>query len=150
MPFVELNREIEAAAGVDLKEIFGIYGQAGYRRLERRCLEQVIATYPEVVLATGGGIVAESATYEVLLHSFYTVWLKAATPQDYFARVMAQHDARIASPQLEREALESILHTLEAREELYRLAHATLDTTGKPVEKAAKELAKLFASRRTA
>jgi XRE family aerobic/anaerobic benzoate catabolism transcriptional regulator len=143
MPFVELNREIESDAGINLKEIFWLYGQAGYRRLERRCLERVIATYPQVVLATGGGIVVEPSTYELLLHSFSNVWLKAE-PEEYFARVMAQHDARIASPQLQKEAMENIFHTLEARAKLYDLAHAKVDTTGKTVEQTIKELISLF------
>jgi XRE family aerobic/anaerobic benzoate catabolism transcriptional regulator len=142
-PFIELNREIEAEAGVSLNEIFWIYGQAGYRRLERRCLERVIATYPEAVLATGGGVVAEPATYELLLHSFYNVWLQAE-PEDHFRRVMAQHDARIASPQLQQEAMENILRTLEARQPLYALAHANINTSGKTVEQSARELGALL------
>lgn len=149
LPFVELNREIEAEAGVNLREIFWLYGQAGYRRLERRCLERVIATYPEVVLATGGGIVAEPATYELLLHSFYSVWLKAE-PEEYFARVMAQHDVRIASPQLQQEAMENIYLTLESRAAQYALAHATVDTSGKTVAQILKELTVLIARKRTA
>lgn len=149
MPFVELNREIEKEAGVNLKEIFWLYGQAGYRRLERRCLERVIATYPQVVLATGGGIVAEAATYELLLHSFYNVWLKAA-PDEHFARVMAQHDARIASPQLQKEAMENIHYTLDARADLYALAHATLETSGKTVQQTLQEMAQLFTRRKAA
>lgn len=143
VPFVELNREIEQEAGITQNEIFLIYGQAGYRRLERRCLERVIATYPEVVLATGGGIVAEPATYELLQHSFYNVWLKAR-PEDHFERVMAQHDARIANPQLRQEAMENIVRTLEARESLYELAHLKVETSGKTVAQTAKELITLL------
>lgn len=149
MPFVELNREIEKLAGVNLREIFWLYGQAGYRRLERRCLEEVIAAYPRVVLATGGGIVSEAPTYELLLHSFYNIWLRAH-PDEHFARVMAQHDARIASPQLKQEAMENILQTLAARAELYALAHARIDTSGKTVQRTLKEMTSLFAKKKAA
>ena len=130
VPFVELNREIEKQAELAIDEIFGVYGQHGYRELERSCLERVIAEYPSVVLATGGGLVAETATYELLLASFFTIWLKAK-PRVMFERVLAQHDARIASPQLRDEAIENIARTLEARQPLYELAHASLDTSGK-------------------
>lgn len=143
VPFVELNREIEQEAGISLNEIFWIYGQAGYRRLEQRCLERVVSTYPELVLATGGGIVAEAATYELLQHSFCNVWLRAR-PEEHFARVMAQHDARIASPQLQQEAMDNILRTLEARKHLYELAHLQLDTSGKDVAQVSAELAALI------
>lgn len=133
LPFVELNREVEKEAGVALDLIFSIYGQAGFRQLEKRCLDRIIAQYPEVVLATGGGIVVEPGTYELLLHSFFCVWLHAE-PQEHFRRVMAQHDARIATPELQEEAMANIVGALEARRKLYSLAHASVDTTGHEVE----------------
>jgi XRE family aerobic/anaerobic benzoate catabolism transcriptional regulator len=132
MPFVELNREIEKEAGLGVSEIFTVYGQHGYRVIERRCLQRIIVTHPKVVLATAGGIVAETATYEVLLNSFFTVWLKAS-PVVMFERVLAQHDARIASAELRHEAIENIERTLEARRHLYELAPAAFDTGGKSV-----------------
>ncbi|HEY8554662.1 MAG TPA: helix-turn-helix transcriptional regulator [Burkholderiales bacterium] len=143
VPFVELNREIEREAGLAVSEIFMLYGQQGYRQLERRCLERVIVRHPRVVLATGGGIVTEPATYELLLNSFFTVWLKAR-PQVMFARVLAQHDARIASPRLRSEALENIVRTYEARRHLYELAHASLDTSNKTVDQAVRALLALL------
>jgi XRE family aerobic/anaerobic benzoate catabolism transcriptional regulator len=149
VPFVELNREIEAEAGVTLNEIFWIYGQAGYRRLERRCLERVIAMYPAVVLATGGGIVVETATYELLLHSFLNIWLRAA-PEVHFRRVMEQHDVRIASPQLQQEAMENIVDTLEARQSLYGLAPVQIETTDKSTDQVLEALLEAVAPHRSA
>src|SRR5688572_14593054 len=130
LPFVELNREIEKEAKLEVSEIFTLYGQHGYRVLERKCLQRIISEFPRVVLATGGGIVAETPTYELLLTSFFTIWLKAK-PQVMFERVLAQHDARIASTPLRFEAVDNIKRTLEARRHLYELAHASYDTTGK-------------------
>jgi XRE family transcriptional regulator, aerobic/anaerobic benzoate catabolism transcriptional regulator len=138
-PFVELNREIEKEAGLAVSEIFTVYGQHGYRVIERRCLERIIVNHPNVVLATAGGIVAETATYEVLLSSFFTIWLKAS-PVVMFERVLAQHDARIASPELRHEAIENIERTLEARKHLYELAPAAFDTGGKSIEQIVRGL----------
>ena len=144
IPFIELNKEIEAEAGINLSEVFLMYRQSGYRRLERRCLDRVISTYPEFVLATGGGIVTEPATYELLLHSFYCVWLRA-DPEEHYRRVMAQHDVRIANDQLKQEAMENITRSLGARESLYALAPANIDTTGRSIEESADEILKLMA-----
>lgn len=132
-PFVELNREVEREAGISLQEIINFYGQSGYRNLERRCLERIVATYPDVILATGGGVVAEPLTYEILLSSFFTVWLKA-DHEVHFRRVMDQHDIRIAKPELYREAMDNIHRTLEARDHLYRMAALTVDTTSLSVD----------------
>ena len=139
VPFVELNRELEKEAGLAVSEIFTVFGQHGYRVIERRCLERIIVNHPSVVLATAGGIVAETATYELLLSSFYTIWLKAS-PEVMFERVLAQHDARIASPELRHEALENIERTLDARRHLYELAPAAFDTSGKTVEQIVRGL----------
>jgi XRE family aerobic/anaerobic benzoate catabolism transcriptional regulator len=81
-----------------------------------------------VVLATGGGIVVEPQTYQLLLGAFYTVWLRA-DPEVHFRRVMEQHDARIATPSHYREAMENIRNTLAAREHLGRMAALAIDTT---------------------
>jgi len=139
VPFVELDKLIEEEAGIAIGEVITLYGQAGMRRLERRCIERIIDTHPRVVLAPGGSIVAEAATYELLLRTFFTVWLKAQ-PEVHFARVMAQNDARIATTALQREALEHIHRMLDARESLYRLTNATLDTSGLSVDEAFQQL----------
>jgi len=139
VPFVELDKLIEEEAGIAIGEVITLYGQAGMRRLERRCIERIIDTHPRVVLAPGGSIVAEAATYELLLRTFFTVWLKAQ-PEVHFARVMEQNDARIATTALQREALEHIHRMLDARESLYRLTNATLDTSGLSVDEAFQQL----------
>jgi XRE family aerobic/anaerobic benzoate catabolism transcriptional regulator len=45
VPFVELNSAIEAEAGMSLNEVFSLYGQPGFRRLERRCLDNFITQH---------------------------------------------------------------------------------------------------------
>ena len=76
VPFLELDRLIEQESGVGLSAIFDLYGQSGFRRLERRCLDQVIERHPRFVLATGGSLVSEPATFERLLTMCFTVWLR--------------------------------------------------------------------------
>lgn len=127
-PFIELNAEVEREAGMSLQEVLNFYGQAGYHRLERECLERINIAYPEVVLATGGGIVVEPASYELLLSSFLTVWLRAR-PDTHFSRVLNQHDIRIARPELYAEAMDNINKTLSARSHLYQMAHQEIDTS---------------------
>ena len=76
-PFIELSRDIEKFAGCSISEIHNLYGTNAYRRYERRALEEAIQIYHEVVIATPGGLVSDSATFnEVLTHCF-TVWLQA-------------------------------------------------------------------------
>ena len=93
MPFIELNRDIEEQSGMAVNEVMALYGQEGYRRLERQAVERIVATCDSVVLAVAGGIVSEPETYDFLLRNFHTIWLRA-TPQEHMDRVRAQGDER--------------------------------------------------------
>jgi XRE family aerobic/anaerobic benzoate catabolism transcriptional regulator len=137
LPFVELDREIERDAGISLSEVFSLYGQTGYRRIERRCLERIIQSGKQIVMAIGGGIVSEPETYNLLLANCFTVWIKAS-PAEHMARVVAQGDFR--PMQGNAEAMEDLNRILNAREPLYRKADVTLDTVG---ERSEQSLAKL-------
>jgi XRE family aerobic/anaerobic benzoate catabolism transcriptional regulator len=131
VPFLELDRLIEQESGVSLSAIFDLYGQSGFRRLERRCLDQVIERHPRFVLATGGSLVSEPATFERLLTMCFTVWLRA-TPEDHMQRVIAQGDMRPMADN--RESMSDLKRILEVREPLYRKADITIDTSGHTTE----------------
>ena len=127
MPFVELDREIVREAGISLSEVFLLYGQNGYRRIERRCLERVMGAHAEMVMTVGGGIVSEPEAYNLMLQHCFTVWVKAS-PDEHMARVVAQGDLR--PMQGNTEAMVDLKRILDAREPLYQKADVTLDTSG--------------------
>ena len=131
IPFIELDREIEKDTGMPLGEIFSLYGQTGYRAIERRSLERVLHEQDRAILSVGGGIVSEKETYDYLLSNCYTVWLKAR-PEEHMARVIAQGDLRAIAGG--NQAMEDLRRILEAREPLYRKADMYLDTSGNSVE----------------
>ena len=137
VPFVELDREIEREAGISLSEVFLLYGQMGYRRIERRCLERIIRANEALVMSVGGGIVSEPETYNALLLNCFTIWVKAS-PEEHMARVVAQGDLR--PMQGNAEAMEDLKRILAAREPLYRKADATLDTSGARPEESLSRL----------
>jgi XRE family aerobic/anaerobic benzoate catabolism transcriptional regulator len=136
-PFIELDREIEKDTGMPLGEIFSLYGQSGYRSLERRTLERVLRENDKAVLSVGGGVVSEKETYDYLLSNCYTVWIKAQ-PEEHMSRVRAQGDFRAMAGS--DRAMEDLRRILEAREPLYRKADMSLNTSGESVE---QSLAKL-------
>ncbi len=139
-PFVELDREIEREAAVSLSELFMLYGQAGYRRIERRCLERVLDAHDRVVLAVGGGIVSEPETYHLLLDRCFTVWVRAE-PEEHMGRVVAQGDFRPMEGSAE--AMDDLKRILAAREPLYRKADAVVDTSGADPAHSLRELKEL-------
>jgi XRE family transcriptional regulator, aerobic/anaerobic benzoate catabolism transcriptional regulator len=131
VPFIELDREVERDAGVSLSTIFEFYGQAGYRRHERACLERLLDTEPRFVLATGGSIVSETLTFERLLAACTTVWI-SATPAEHMSRVLAQGDMRPMAGN--REAMTDLERILAARDALYRRADVEVSTAGRSID----------------
>jgi XRE family aerobic/anaerobic benzoate catabolism transcriptional regulator len=128
---VELNREIERVAGCSILEIHNLYGPNAYRRYERRALEEAVQIYPEMVLATPGGLVSEPATLNLLLAHCYTVWLRA-TPEEHMGRVMAQGDFRPMSGN--NEAMADLKRILAGREAFYAKADLTWVTSNLDVQ----------------
>lgn len=139
LPFVELVREIERHAGMAVGEILARGGQPAYRRAEREALAATLQRFERAVIAVGGSLVSEPATYEFLLASCYTVWLKA-TPREHMERVVRQGDYR---PMAEhRNAMADLKRILAERTPLYARADAIVDTAGLGIDAA---LARLLA-----
>src|SRR6201988_3549147 len=135
--FVELNKEIETQNGLSVAEIIALYGQEGFRRMEQAALGQLLARKELMVLATGGGIVSEPLTFDLILSSFYTIWLKAE-PEEHMARVRRQGDRRPMAD--DRAARAELRNILKSREPLYARAAAVVDTAGLSVDAAAAKL----------
>ena len=153
LPFFELDREIERISGTPLGSILELYGQQAYRRYELQALQELLAAQPRFVVATGGSLVSEAATYELLLRSCFTVWVRT-TPEEHMRRVLAQGDLRPMAnvgrasarpaglkPDL-RPAMDDLRRILEERSELYARADVQIDTSGKSVTKSVRELLK--------
>lgn len=133
--FVEVDREIEEAAGLALADIFTLHGEAYYRRVEREVLTRLVAE--PGVLATGGSIVNDATNFALLEKRARTVWLRA-TAEDHWNRVVAQGDQR---PMAENpHAFEELRALLAARQKLYARADTTIDTSGKTVKQVVAEL----------
>jgi XRE family transcriptional regulator, aerobic/anaerobic benzoate catabolism transcriptional regulator len=141
--FIELNREIEDEGGFSIAEIFKLYGQEGYRRLELKALRRISAHRKPMILATGGGIVSEPVTFELLLTSFFTIWIKAS-PEEHMARVRQQGDLRPMAN--ERAAMDELRTILSSREPLYARAHAVIDTSGRTTDAGVNEILSVITS----
>ena len=59
------------------------------RRFETAALKSTIEQFDEVVIAVGGSLVSEPESFELLLSSCYTIWVKASA-QEHMDRVVAQ------------------------------------------------------------
>ncbi len=144
VPFVELDREIEREAGTSMNEILLLHGQAGLRRIERRALLRIAEDHADgLVMTTGGSIVSERETFDLLQSRFWCVWLKAS-PEEHMSRVVAQGDMRPfdTTRGATGEALEDIRRILASREPLYARADAVVDTAARTLQQSLQDLAR--------
>lgn len=141
VPFVHLGGEIERLAGMSTSEIFSLWDQDGYRRLEEKALMQTLREHDRCVLETGGSIVTDANLLNTLLSTCFVVWLHAR-PEEYMRRLVEQGDMR---PMQDRhDALSELRRILADRNDLYGTAHASIDTNGKSVDDCVDELLQLI------
>ncbi len=141
LQFLEIDEEIEATSGMPVNEIFSLYGQEGYRLLERQCLDKIVSIHDGVVLAVAGGIVSKPDAFNFLLQNFHTIWLRAE-PQEHMQRVRAQGDERpmTGNP----DAMEDLRGILTSRESLYSRAEAQLSTSNATLDESLAELLRVI------
>ncbi|HLF31055.1 MAG TPA: helix-turn-helix transcriptional regulator [Xanthomonadales bacterium] len=147
LPFVELVQEIEREAGMTVGEIFSLGGQTTYRRFERDALNTTLKRFERAVITVGGSLVSEPESYELLLATCYTVWLKAS-PREHMERVLAQGDHRPMADN--RHAMADLKRILNERNALYRRADATVDTSGQTLTASLDRLLEIEAIHRLA
>ncbi|MGB0953899.1 MAG: shikimate kinase [Planctomycetota bacterium] len=126
VPFQELDRLIEDAAGTTTREIFETEGRDGFLRREASALEAWLQKNPHGVLALPGSIVSHTDAYARLLATCTTVWLHAESIT-HWNRVTTQDGKR--PPEGQRQAIAHMEQLLAQRRSAYERAEFSLDTT---------------------
>jgi XRE family aerobic/anaerobic benzoate catabolism transcriptional regulator len=139
VPFVELDRLVEAEAGMRLGELFAIHGEGYYRQVELSALKRFLATHSPAVLATGGGVVQSLEAFSLLKEKTRTVWLKAS-PEEHWQRVVKQGDLRPMENQ--PHAMAELKRRLREREPKYAEAEHIFDTSGRTLPSVVSTLAR--------
>lgn len=122
-PFVDADREIEAAAGLTVSEIFERFGEAEFRRGEKQVMLRLLAGAP-VVLASGGGAFIQDEIRREIKNNAISVWLKADLETLVERTAHGQH-----RPLLQKEDPEVALKRLmDVRYPIYAEADVTVTT----------------------
>jgi XRE family transcriptional regulator, aerobic/anaerobic benzoate catabolism transcriptional regulator len=138
--FVELDARIAERAGMPLGEVFDTHGAAHVRKLEGTELELVLRNPAPAIVATAGSLVTDHKNFDRLLGGATVVWLKAS-PDEHFARVASQGDARPF--QKRADAMADLKSILRARRALYERAHFTIDTSKLGLSRSVERLTKI-------
>jgi shikimate kinase len=137
--FLDLDEEVERAAGKSVARIFAEEGEARFRERETQALARAL-TRNRVVIATGGGVLGREENRRSLAGRI--VVNLDATPEECLRRVrgsplerplLAGPDPRAAAQRL-----------WEERRPLYEAIPRHVDTTGKSPREVAREIRKRF------
>ena len=132
VPFVDSDKEIETAAGCSVVDIFALYGENEFRRVEQRIIARLMDTPPTVkVISTGEGAFTTPAVREMVLNRAVSVWLKADLDL-----LVKRTNFRNTRPQLLHADSRKILAQLiNDRYDIYSLADITVETKDESLRK---------------
>lgn len=119
LPFLDSDREIEAATGMSVAALFESRGEAHFRELERREIARLAAGPPNVI-AAGGGAFVDDASRALILDRCTAVWLDGELAT--FAARARQNGGRPLLDDLDRLA--------SVRAPLYAEAHLRVRSDG--------------------
>ena len=136
LDFVDSDEEIESRTGVDIPFIFEKEGEAGFRKREARVIDE-LSRQGGIVLATGGGVVMDSANRSNLGARGFVIYLHTSVNQQ-LSRTRRGRDRPLLDDDDPRAVLEALM---EMREPLYReIADLTVETDGRKVHAVANEI----------
>ena len=142
LPFVDADREIEAAAGLTISEIFAKHGEPFFREREEKVMSRLLSGPPHVI-AAGGGAFMSAATRERIRTTAIAVWLKADI--DLLVKRTAKRNHR---PLLANDNPRAVLERLSReRDPVYATADITVETTEEPADIVAARVAAALRAR---
>jgi len=137
-PFHDLDRMIEAEAGMPVQEIFAGEGEARFRDLERRLLPEALTQ--GAVVALGGGAVIDDTSWHVVASRAVTVYLEVA-----FSTIWARINDLGGRPLVAGRSREEVASLFERRRPRYMEAAYRVDGD-RPIEAVAGEVLQLWSA----
>jgi len=129
MTFYDSDREIENRTGVDIPLIFELEGEQGFRKRERLVIDE-LTSLPDIVLATGGGVILDADNRKHMAERGLVIYLHASVNQQ-LARTKHDRNRPLLQTENPRQRLGDLM---QLRDPLYReIADLVIDTDGKRV-----------------
>jgi shikimate kinase len=126
LKFIDSDREIEIRTGVDIPLIFELEGESGFRKRERKVIDELTAK-PGTILATGGGAVLDKLNRQHLASRGRVIYLHASVEQQ-LQRTAHDRNRPLLQTANPKQNLQKLA---EVRDPLYReIADWVIETDG--------------------
>lgn len=126
LTFIDLDNFIEARQHKTVKDIFAAVGEAGFREVERRSLQEV-AEYEDVVISLGGGTPCFFDNMEIVNRAGVSVYLKPTEDVLLQRLIKGKHKRPLLAEKSDDEILGVIREQLAWREPYYSKSHITFE-----------------------
>jgi shikimate kinase len=123
--FIDSDLWIEKEQGISIDSIFSSKGEAFFRELELKFIENLNPFNPTII-ATGGGLPCFNGNIEKLKEIGTVIYLKAA-PEIIFERIKFDDRRPLLNKQENHEKFDFIQNKLNERTVFYNQAHFIID-----------------------
>ncbi len=131
--WLDLDTEIESRYKISIPDFFSKYGETAFRDVEHKVLNDLAST-PDIVISTGGGVPCFHNNMELMNQSGLTIYLEA-TPEIILTRIGPYAWKRPLFQRMDgTDILEKITMHLRSREKFYRQAQITIDAANPDIE----------------
>ncbi|CAM5337265.1 shikimate kinase [Thauera mechernichensis] len=121
--FADCDHEVVARTGVTIPTIFEIEGEAGFRRRETQMMDE-LTLEPDIVIATGGGVVIAPENRALMRERGVVVYLNVP-PQILYERTRHDRNRPLLQVENPRQRIDELYRQ---RDPLYReVAHIIVD-----------------------
>jgi shikimate kinase len=137
--FVDLDKVIEKAEGIKVRDIFEQKGEAYFRQREKEALAQILERHGQII-ATGGGVVLDQENVKLLRDKALLICLAAST--DVLLKRVGHGGKRpLLKGSNRKERIEEILRQ---RANHYAQAHACVETSDLSVDEVVQQIVTLL------
>jgi shikimate kinase len=136
MDQIDVDKVIEDRAHMSISQIFKAHGEAHFRELERKTVEE-LAQYNNIIVFCGGGIVLDDRNVENMKKNGVLIWLKAS-PEIVYERIAKEGTRPLLKDDMSVAKIEAMM---TSRLSLYEgAADLVIDTDHKSVEEVSLEI----------
>ncbi|HEX9142772.1 MAG TPA: shikimate kinase [Candidatus Binatia bacterium] len=137
--FVDLDKVIEKAEGIKVRDIFEQKGEVYFRQREKEALAQILERHGQII-ATGGGVVLDQENVKLLRDKALLICLAAST--DVLLKRAGHGGKRpLLKGSNRKERIEEILRQ---RANHYAQAHACVETSDLSVDEVVQQIVTLL------
>lgn len=139
LAFIDLDKYIEERNYKTVPQLFSEYGEEGFRKIERKALEEV-SDFTDVVVATGGGAPCFFDNIELMNNTGITLFIDVDASELAERLIKSKTERPLIHGKSKEELIELMTGMLQKRLPYYNQAHIRIVGSENILHEALKEI----------